>query len=215
MDLPRKVSNATESVAKELLETGLLGRGVIVGVQLTPVSTGADFDPSHVCVFTVEVAVDSLPRYHATCRQAVRATVLTQLMSPGAIVAVRVDREDHSRIALSLGEAPPVGAITDSPEGPDSAILEQGLPCTAVIVQSQALGMRSSTGEDMYAFVLTVLADGRQPYRTRLGSPVPVRARSLLHSGSTVPAKRMPNGADHEIVLDWAAALAQAEQAVA
>ena len=217
MDLPRRVRSATESVAQELLETGLLGRGVIVGVQLTPVSTGADFDPSHVCVFTVEVAVDDLPRYHATCRQAVRATVLARLMSPGAVVAVRVDPQDHCRIALSLGEASPVVAIAGSSGDPDSgsAILEQGVPCTAVIVQSQALGMRSSTGRDMYAFVLTVLADGRQPYRTRLGSPVPAQALSLLYPGNTLPAKRMPDGADDELVLDWDAALAPAERAVA
>ena len=107
MGLLSKMRNLTGSVPKELLENGLLGRGIIVSVQQTGVSTGADFDPSHVCVFTVEVALDNVPRYTATCRQAVRATILPQLMMPGATVAVRVDQADHSRIALSLGEAPP------------------------------------------------------------------------------------------------------------
>ena len=91
MGLLSKMRNLTGAVPKELLENGLLGRGIIVSVQQTSVSTGADFDPAHVCVFTVEVALDSEPRYTATCRQAVRATVLPQLMMPGATVAVRVD----------------------------------------------------------------------------------------------------------------------------
>ena len=83
MGLFNKMRNLTGSVPKELLENGLLGRGIIVSIQQTSVSTGADFDPAHVCVFTVEVALDNVPRYTATCRQAVRATILPQLMMPG------------------------------------------------------------------------------------------------------------------------------------
>lgn len=88
-----------------LLEHGLLGRGIIVSVQQTSVSTGPDFNPSRLCVFTVEVSLNGGPSYTAACRQAVRATVLPRLMSPGATVAVRVDPDDHSLIALSPGEA--------------------------------------------------------------------------------------------------------------
>jgi hypothetical protein len=210
--------NLTGSVPKELLEQGLLGRAIIVSVQQTSVSTGADFDPAHVCVFTVEVALDNIPRYTATCRQAVRATILPQLMMPGATVAVRVDQNDHSRIALSLGEQPPTVTMASSGD-PNTAsaarILEQGVPCTAVIVQSQPLGMRNSTGDDMYAFMLTILAEGRAPYQIQVGNPVPVAALPLLYPGNTVPAKRMPDGDDHEVVIDWRAALAQVETSVA
>jgi hypothetical protein len=84
---------------------------MIVSVQQTSVGAGRDFDSAHMCVFTVEVALDDLPRYSATCRQAVRATILPQLMLPGATVAVRVDRDDHSRVALSLAEGPPTMAL--------------------------------------------------------------------------------------------------------
>lgn len=218
MGLPSKMRNITGTVPRGLLENGLLGRGIIVSVQQTSVSTGADFDPSHVCVFTVEVALDNLPRYNATCRQAVRATVLPQLMLPGATVAVRVDPEDHSRVALSPGEEPPTVTMASSGDpntGSAARILDQGVPCRAVIVQSQALGLRSSTGKDMYAFVLTVLADGQRPYQTQVGNPVPQEALPLVYPGNTVPAKRIPGGADHEIVIDWDAALSQAEHAVA
>jgi hypothetical protein len=92
-------------------------------------------------------------------------------------------------------------------------ILEYGVPCTAVIVQSQPMGMRNPAGNDMYAFVLTVMAEGRSPYQTQVGNPVPANAVPLIYPGSTLPAKRIPDGADHEIVIDWDAALAQVEPA--
>jgi hypothetical protein len=82
-----------------------------------------------------------------------------------------------------------------------------------VIVQSQPMGMRSSTGKDMYAFLLTVMVDGRAPYQVQVGNPVPADAVPLVYPGSTVPAKRMADGDDHEIVIDWDAALAQVEAA--
>src|SRR3984885_65634 len=140
-----KMRNLAGSVPKELLQNGLLGRGIVVSIQQTSVSTRVDFDPSHVCVFTVEVALDEVPRYTASCRQAVKATVLPQLMMPGATVAVRVDRNDHDRIALSLGEAPPTvtmaGAESGDPKvGSAARILADGEACKAVIVQSQPLG---------------------------------------------------------------------------
>jgi len=207
-----KMRNLAGSVPKELLQNGQLGRGIIVSIQQTSVSTGVDFDPSHVCVFTVEVALDNVPRYTATCRQAVRATVLPQLMMPGATVAVRVDPNDRSRIALSLGEEPPTVTMASSGDanaGSAARILEYGVSCRAVIVQSQPMGMRSSTGKDMYAFVLTVMAEGRTPYQTQVGNPVPTDAVPLVYPGNTLPAKRMPDGADHEIVIDWDAALAE------
>jgi hypothetical protein len=218
MGLFSKMRDLTGSVSKELLQNGQLGRGIIVSIQQTSVSTGADFDPAHVCVFTVEVALDNVPRYTATVRQAVRATILPQLMMPGATVAVRVDQNDHSRIALSLGEEPPtvtMASTGDPNTGSAARILELGEPCKAVIVQTQPLGMRSSKGQDMYAFMLTVLADGRPPYQVQVGNPVPTEAQPLLYPGNTVPAKRMPDGDEREVVIDWDAALAQFQTATA
>lgn len=89
-------------------------------------------------------------------------------------------------------------------------ILEDGEPCEAVIVQSQAMGMRSASGKDMYALLLTVMAEGMPSYQTQVGNPVPLSALPLLYPGNTVPARRMPDGAEHEIVIDWDVALAAA-----
>ena len=216
MGLFGKMRNLSGSVPKKLLENGLLGRGIITGVKQTSVSVGADFNPAHVCVFTVEVTLDNVPRYTATCRQAILATVLPQLISGEPTVAVRVNPDDHSEIALSLNEAPPtvtMAAGGDANTGSAAEILEYGEDCRAVIVQSQPLGTRNQAGKDMYAFLLTVMADGRAPYQVRVGNPVAADAVPLIYPGNSVPAKRLPDRGDEYIVIDWDAALTQATQA--
>src|SRR5207302_3963406 len=138
------------SPSKQLLQTGLMGRGIIMNVQQTSVSIGPDFDPSHVCVFTIEVALDNTPRYTATCRQAVSAMLLPQLMSGEATVAVRVNPNDHSEIAMDLATAPPTVTMArdsgDENTGSAAKILADGVPCRAVIIQSQPLGMKNPEG---------------------------------------------------------------------
>lgn len=218
MGLFNKMRDLAGSVPKQLLEDGLLGRGIIVSAKQTSVSTGVDFDPSHVCVFTVEVGLDNQPRYTATCRQAVRATLLPLLMTPGAAVAVRVDPTDHSRIALSLAEEPPTVTLASSGDPNTSSaarILELGAPCQAVIVATQPLGMRNPKGDDMYAFTLTIMAEGRPPYQIQVGNPVPAAAIPLLYPGNTVPAKRMEGGDEREVVIDWEATLTAASSHLA
>ncbi len=207
----KRTHELVASAPKDLLERGLLGRGVIVSVQLTGVSTGAD--PWHLCVFTVQVALDNFPRYTATCRQPVKDSILPELMMPGATVAVRVNPSDRSYIVLSLDERPPVVTVASSGDrnaGSAARILEFGVPCKAVIAETHALGLRNPRGEDMYAFTLTVISQGRPPYQVRVGNPVPTAATSLLYPGNTVPARRMPDGDDHEVAIDWDAALARA-----
>ena len=215
MGLFKKMRELGGGVSKDLMQNGLLGRGIITDIQQTSVSTGPDFDPAHVCVFTMEVALDNTPRFTATCRQAVKATILPQLASPGATVAVRVNPEDHSEVAIDLTEAPPEVTISSEDKNTGSAaqILAEGVPCQAVIVQTQPMGMKNKDGVEIYAFLLTVMAEGRPPYQVQVGNPVPAGALPLLYPGSKVPAKRMPDGPDQEIVIDWQAALAEASHA--
>lgn len=217
MGIFRKTHDLAGLGFKELFERGLLGRGIIVSIRPMSVSPGATAYSSRVCMFTVEVALDDVPRYNATCLQTVSATSLPQLMMPDATIAVRVNPDDHSHIALSLGEQPPTVVTMAGPGDPTTGsaarILDLGVLCKAVIVQTQSLGMRSSTGKDMYAFVLAVMAEGRPQFEIQLASPVPAPALPLLYPGNTVPAKRMPDGDDHELVIDWDAALAQLHSA--
>jgi hypothetical protein len=108
------------------------------------------------------------------------------------------------------GEQSPSATIarpSDPSNWSAARILELGTPCQAVIVETQPLGMRNPKGEDLYAFVLTVIAEGRLPYAIQIGNPVPAAALPLLHPGNTVPARRLPDGDDRELVIDWGAAL--------
>jgi hypothetical protein len=102
----------------------------------------------------------------------------------------------------------------DAKTGSAGQILQDGDPCRAVIVESLPLGRRNASGVDLYAFSLTVLADGRAPYQTKLGMPVPPKAVPLLYPGNNVPAKRLPDREDHYVVIDWAQALTQATHSV-
>jgi hypothetical protein len=88
-------------------------------------------------------------------------------------------------------------------------VLETGTPGRAVIVQSLPLGKRNPAGVDLYAFVLTVMPEGKDPYQIQVGNPTPPEALPLLFPGSKVPVKigTEPNA----VVIDWQAALAESK----
>jgi hypothetical protein len=138
------------------------------------------------------------------------------LLGGGATVALRVNPDDHSQIALDLASEPPVITVSagdgDAKTGSAAEILDLGVPCRAVIVESSPLGRRNPAGVDLYAFALTILADGRPPYQTKLGRPVPPEAVLLLYPGNNVPAKRLPDREDHFVMIDWPEARRQVEQ---
>jgi hypothetical protein len=98
MGMFKKFKQMTGSVDKDLLKNGLLGRGVIVDVTQTNVSTGGDDAISRpVCVFTVEVSLDNVPAYTATCRQSVPITVLPQFVPGQTVAAVASTRTTTTR----------------------------------------------------------------------------------------------------------------------
>jgi hypothetical protein len=107
------------------------------------------------------------------------------------------------------------GGSGDPKVGSAAWILSEGQACSAVIVQCQPLGMRNRGGDDMYAFALTMMAPGVPPYQIQVGNPVPAAALPLLYPGKTVPAKRMPDGDEREVAIDWQAALADLSTTVA
>jgi hypothetical protein len=84
------------------------------------------------------------------------------------------------------------------------------VPCSAVIVHAQSLGMRDPHGKDVYAIALQVIVGARPAQHVRIGSHVPAAALGLLVPGTVLPARLMPDGEVRELVIDWQAALAQA-----
>ena len=80
----------------------LVGRGTIVSVRQTPFSFGDEADPLRVCVLTIDVTVGEGPGYTATCRQAVKASLLPELLLGGGSVAVLIDPGDRAHVELLL-----------------------------------------------------------------------------------------------------------------
>lgn len=212
MGLFSKMRGFNGEVSKELLRDGLLGRGLILEISQTGVSVG-EVDPSLVCEISVEVMLDDQPRYTAACRQGIPTTAFGQLVPGQTMVAVRVNPKDQSEVALSLAEEPPTVTLSagqDEKTSSAAEVLEHGEACRAVIVQSQPLGVQNAAGDDAYALVLTVMAAGESPYQVQVGNAVPAAGVPLLYPGSAVPAKRIPERGQECIVVDWAAAVAEA-----
>jgi len=187
MGMFKKFKQMTGSVDKDLLKNGLLGRGVIVEVQQTNVSTGGD---------------DAFSR----CRQSVPITVLPQFVPGQTVAAVRVNPDNHDEIALDLATEPPEVTIAQGQGASAAEVLERGDPVRAVIVQTQPMGMKNQQGVDVHAFVLTVMRGGQKPYQSKVGNPVPEDAVPLLFNGSNLPAKVLPEEPEG-VAIDFKAAL--------
>jgi hypothetical protein len=195
----QEISALAGTPSHALLSRGLLGRGVITEVRQTGVTIGPEWDRRRVLVLTLEITVDRLPAYTASCRQAIKPAMLPKLVA-GMTVPVRVDRRDHTAVGVDLATAAPTLTMT-TPEWADG-VLSDGTRCRAVVAEAQALAEG-----DRYAVTLTVVADGRSPYWVRLGMPVPREAQPLLEPGSELPARRI---CGHQVMIDWPAALAGA-----
>ena len=206
MGLLSKITGAPD---KKLMETGILGRGIIADVQLTgtTLQTGNGL-VQRTCLFTVEVSLDGKAPYTASCKQRIPEIQIPQLQPGATTVAVRANPADLTQIALDVSAEPPV-VTTPGGTGNHSAaeILATGEPGRAVIVQFQPLGKRNPAGVDLYAYLLTVMPDGRDPYQIQVGNPTPPAALPFLFAGSRVPVKigTIPNA----VAIDWAAAAAE------
>ena len=202
MGILRKITGAPD---KKLLETGLLGRGIITEVR----PTGTTFQSGNglvqrVCLFTVEVSLDRRDPYMATCKQRFPEIEIARIQPGNTTVAVRADPDDLTQIVLDLATDPPV--VTTTGRRSAAELLATGQPGQAVIVAFQPIGKRNPAGVDIYAFRLTVMPDGRDPYQIQVGNPTPHAALPFLFPGSRVPVKI--GAGPNDVVIDWEAAAA-------
>jgi hypothetical protein len=91
--------------------------------------------------------------------------------------------------------------------------LERTGTCTAEILNAQSLGMRDEQGRDIYALAVRVIGAGSPAHHVQIASHVPGPGLALLAPGAVLPAAVIPNGDEHDVVIDWPAALAQPERA--
>lgn len=200
MGLLNKITGGAD---KKLLQTGLLGRGIISELKLTgtTIQSGNGL-VQRSCIFTVEVSLDGKDPYTATCKQRIPEIEIPQIQPGATAVAVRANPDELTQIALDFATDPPV-VTAPAGSGNHSAaeLLATGTPAEAVIIESQPLGKRNQAGVDIYAFVLTVMPDGKDPYQIQVGNPTPPTALPFLFAGSHVPVKI---GSDpNAVVIDW------------
>jgi hypothetical protein len=205
MGLLNKLTGGTD---KKLLQTGILGQGLITDLQMTgtTIQTGNGL-VQRACIFTVQVSLDGKEPYMATCKQRIPDVQIPQFQAGSTVVAVRVSPEDPTQIALDLQTAPPeITAPAGSGDHSAAHILETGDPAKAVIVEFQSLSKRNQAGVEIYAYTLTVMPTGADPYQIQVGNPTPPAALPFLFAGSHVPVKigSIPNA----VVIDWDAAVA-------
>lgn len=206
MGFLKKIKSMAGGVDDELLKQGRLGRGVVVGLELTGTTVSLGVDEYRVCQVAVQVFLDGEQPYIAQARQRILEYQIPQLSQGGAMVAVRVDPADLQKIALDFASEPPVVTMGKAPDGGAERILATGLPVDLVIVGNAPLGVRNYLGHDVHLFTLTVLPPGQAPYQVQVGNPAPPQALPLLYPGSKVPGKVLA-GEPNSVAIDWDAAL--------
>jgi hypothetical protein len=201
--------NLIGSADSSVIQNGILGRGEITNVTMSGMTlqTGNGL-VERKCTITANVFLDNTPMFEAMIVQRVQEIVIPQLSSGSAVVAVRVDPSDHSRVAIAFGTPVPEVTLARSSDTAHSAayLLEHGTPVKVVLVGDQPLGKKNADGIEMYALQLTVYQGVPAPYQLMVGNPVPASALPLLFPGSRLNARL---GDDpNSVVVDWAAGAA-------
>lgn len=159
-------------------------------MKITGMSVQMGAMPEQVCDFELMVYLDDTALYVANTKKRVPQYALGQIIPGQSILAVRVDPNDHAKVGIDFSVDPPeVRIAAGTAKATAASILATGNPCQAVIIMSEPLGMKSPSNFDIYAFVLTIMAEGSPPYQIKVGNPVPPEALPLLYPGSKVPAK--------------------------
>lgn len=208
-DLAAGFKNLVGGVDQELLATGLLARGEILGMDLsgTTVQVMNGLVERQV-TFTLNVFMDNQAPFQATVAQRVQEVLIPQLQQPGVVLAVRVDPANHSRVAIDFASQPPEVTMPEQ-TGPGSAadILANGKPIVVVLVANQPVGIKNHKGDPVHALTLTVAEGVETPYQIQVGNAVPATALPLVYPGSKLHAKL--GAGPNDVVVDWAAGAAK------
>ncbi len=195
--------NLIGSTDDEVIANGILGRGEITKVDISGMTVRMNNGlAQRKCTFSMMVMIDGVPAFPATVVQRVQEIVIPQL-AHGAVVPVRVDPKDHSKVFIDFAsKLPVVTAARDTGENSAAYVLAHGKPIKVILVASQPMKLKNADGIDMYALTLTVYEGVDTPYQLQVGNPVPASALPLMYPGSKLHAKLSAAGS---AVIDWAA----------
>ena len=202
-DIGDAFRSVTGGVDGDLIAGGILGRADLLAVDMS--GTTMQFGNGLVerkCDFTLQVYLQGEEPYQATCTQRVQEIYLPQLVPGQAVLAVRVDPADRSKVALDFASEVPTITV-GARQGRDSAawVLANGTEAAVVLVANQPMGLNSAAGDPVHALTLTV-DKGPDSYQVQVGNGVPNSALPLLFPGSKLHAK-IGDG-PNDVVVDWA-----------
>lgn len=203
-DLINSANEALGGADAELLANGVLGRGEVLGIDASGMTLQIGNGlVERKCTVTMNVMIDGQQPWQAQVSQRIQEVYIPQLSAGGAVVAVRVDPNDHSKVAVDFNTPVPEVTLPAS-EGPNSAayILEHGKPITVVLVANAPIGVNNAKGDPVHALTLTVATGVPEPYQIQVGNAVPNSALPLLFPGSKLHA-RLGDG-PNDVVVDWA-----------
>lgn len=206
--LGKSLSNLTGGVDAEVVKIGVPAQAVVLGVR--PTGTTVEIGNGlveRVCEFAVQVFPDGEPEYRTTTRQRMPEILLARIEPGVTRVAAKVHPQDPQRVVLDFAAAPPPVRRAANTDAQHSAahVLANGEPAYAVIVGGEPLNMTNPQGVPMYVFELTIMPDGRDPFKTRTGMPTPNGALPLIFPGSRVPVRFLPEN-PNAVVIDWRSA---------
>ena len=204
-DLINSANQALGGADAEVIQNGILGRGEVIGFEASGMTLQVGNSlVERKCTITLNVMIDGQPPFQATVNQRVQEVYIPQLSGGGAVVAVKVDPNDHSKVAIDFDTPVPEVTLPAS-EGHNSAawILENGKPITVVLVANAPIGVKNAKGDPVQALTLTVATGVPEPYQIQVGNAVPASALPLVFPGSKLHAK-LGDG-PNDVVVDWAA----------
>jgi hypothetical protein len=204
-DLLNSANEALGGADAEVIQNGILGRGEVLGIDVSGMTLQIGNGlVERKCTLTLNVMLDGQQPYQAQVSQRIQEVYIPQLSSGGAVVAVKVDPNDHSKVAIDF-ETPVPEVTLPASEGANSAawILANGKPITVVLVANTPIGVKNAAGDPVQALTLTVASGVPTPYQIQVGNAVPASALPLLFPGSKLHAK-LGDG-PNDVVVDWAA----------
>ncbi|HTL41276.1 MAG TPA: hypothetical protein VL294_07365 [Pseudolysinimonas sp.] len=204
-DLLNSANQALGGADAEVIQNGIIGRGEVLGVDASGMTLQIGNGlVERKCTLTLNVMIDGQQPWQAQVTQRIQEVYIPQLTAGGAVVAVRVDPNDHNRIAIDFDTPVPEVTLPAS-EGTNSAawILEHGKPITVVLVANSPIGVKNAKGDPVQALTLTVATGVPEPYQIQVGNAVPASALPLVFPGSKLHAK-LGDG-PNDVVVDWAA----------
>ena len=188
------LGNLLGSADDNVIQNGLLGRGEVLGIDASGMTLQIGNGlVERTCTLTLNVMLDGQQPFQAQVSQRIQEVYIPQLSAGGAVVAVRVDPADHSKVAIDFDSPVPEVTLPAS-EGQNSAawILEHGKPITVVLVANAPIGVKNAKGDPVQALTLTVATGVPEPYQIQVGTRsrrrrfrCSTRARSSTRSSVT------------------------------